>query len=68
MVKMLENLAKTSFCQYPIERFSAINGIDCIQDIKNKDLDNDIIWRVLINQQEHSPGRIRLSTFALFFI
>ena len=47
MDTMLENLEKTSFRNYPIERFSAINGIDLIEDIKTKKLDNDIIWKIL---------------------
>ena len=45
MDTMLENLEKTSFRNYPIERFSAINGINLIEDINQK-LDNDIIWKI----------------------
>ena len=57
MEMILKNLAFTSFRDYPIERFSAINGIDLIEDIKSKNLYNDIVWKVLKNQCKKNISR-----------
>ena len=60
---MLQNLKKTSFGNYPIERFSAINGINLIEDIKNKNLDNDIIWKVLTEVNKINIPKGQLGCF-----
>lgn len=63
MDTMLKNIASTSFRDYPIERFSAINGIDLIQDIKNKRLDDDIVWKVITSLNKDSIPKGRLGCF-----
>lgn len=57
MDTMLKNIASTSFRDYPVERFSAINGIDLIEDIKNKKLQDDIVWKVLNGQSRKTVSR-----------
>ena len=63
MDAMMKNIAETCFSQYPIERFSAINGIDLVEDVKKKELDSDIIWKVITALNRDSIPKGELGAF-----
>lgn len=51
----IKNVQNSNLSNHNIERFSAINGLDIINDIQNKNLNNDPIFETLINLNINIP-------------